>query len=79
MDTTGSFRLTNPGAGFWYIINNGNDILTFGDDIKGARVPFKLAPNANNNLLRIGIVASNRVDIDGTRPGAPICKPVISE
>lgn len=40
--------------------------LSFTDDATGARIPLKLAPNAANNLLRVGVVASNTVDINGT-------------
>ena len=35
------------------------------DDATGVRVPFKIAPSADNNLLRVGVAAANTVDING--------------
>ena len=50
----------------WDIKNNAaTGRLTFTDDSTGVRVPFKFAPNAVDNLLRIGVLASNTVDING--------------
>lgn len=55
----------SPGTD-WDIKNNAaTGRLTFSDDTTGARVPFKFAPNAADNLLRIGVLASNTVDING--------------
>jgi hypothetical protein len=39
--------------------------LTLTDDPSGLRVPLKVAPNAVDNLLRIGVLATNTVDING--------------
>lgn len=50
----------------WDIKNNADTgRLTYSDDPSGVRVPFKFARNAVNNLLRIGVLASNTVDING--------------
>ncbi|MEO8460164.1 MAG: hypothetical protein ABI451_06530 [Dokdonella sp.] len=45
--------------------NNATGRLTFGTDDVPTTVPFKLAWNANENLLRIGTQATNQVDIAG--------------
>jgi len=63
-------RLTNLlTSGFtndWDVRNNvATGRLTFTDDSTGARVPIKFAPNAVNNLLRVGVLATNTVDING--------------
>ena len=50
----------------WDIKNNAaTGRLTFTDDSTGVRVPFKFAPNAVDNLLRVGVLANNTVDING--------------
>jgi len=64
------FRLSNTSPvapnNEWDIKNNAaTGRLTFTDDSTGARVPFKFAPNAVDNLLRIGVLATNTVDING--------------
>lgn len=65
-----TLRLTNLlTSGFtndWDLRNNvATGRLTFTDDSTGARVPVKFAPNAANNLLRVGVLATNTVDING--------------
>jgi len=62
------FRLTNDGSGggTWDVfVNGGTGRLAFSDDATGSRIPFKFDPGAANNLLRVGVVASGQVDIDG--------------
>jgi len=50
----------------WDLKNNdATGRLTFSDDSTGARVPVKFAPNAVDNLLRVGVLGSNTVDING--------------
>ncbi|QSX77428.1 bZIP transcription factor [Agrilutibacter solisilvae] len=50
----------------WDIKNNsGSGRLTITDDPTAARIPFKLGAGADNNLLRVGALASNTVDING--------------
>ena len=50
----------------WEILNNQDTgRLTFSDDPALLRVPMKLGRNANDNLLRVGVVAANTVDING--------------
>ena len=61
-------RFTNTGAtaGSWdWFVNGNNNRMNLTDDPTHARVPLKLAPNADNNLMRLGVTASNTVDIDG--------------
>jgi hypothetical protein len=50
----------------WDILNNTDTgRLTLSDDPTGARVPVKLAPNSVNNLLRVGVVNTSTVDVNG--------------
>lgn len=63
-------RLSNTSTtGFtneWDLRNNdATGRLTLSDDATGARVPVKFAPAAANNLLRVGVLASDTVDING--------------
>jgi hypothetical protein len=63
-----AFRLTKTSGGtaIWDVKNNGaTGRLTFSDDATGVRVPFKFAPGAIDNLLRVGVVAANTVDTAG--------------
>jgi len=67
-DTT--IRLSNTQTtGFtneWDIKNNSaSGRLTFSDDATGARSPVKFAPSAINNLFRVGVLATDTVDING--------------
>jgi hypothetical protein len=60
-------RLSNTTTdGFWDITNNdASGRLTFSDDANGVRTPVKFVPGAANNLLRVGALASDTVDING--------------
>ena len=61
-------RLQNLGGmpSSWDLRNNvDTGRLTFTDDTTNARVPFKFGLNAANNLLRVGVGATNQVDING--------------
>lgn len=50
----------------WRIKNNtATGRLTFGSGALGATVPFKMAWNAGENLLRVGTQVTNQVDIAG--------------
>jgi hypothetical protein len=50
----------------WDLKNNQDTgRLTITDDATGLRVPFKLGVTAVNNLLRVGVLATNTVDING--------------
>jgi hypothetical protein len=50
----------------WDFRNNAaSGRLNVTDDPTGVRVPFKLSAGADNNLLRVGALASNTVDING--------------
>ncbi|MEZ5437926.1 MAG: hypothetical protein R3F12_06170 [Lysobacteraceae bacterium] len=63
-----TLRLTGTGTvdSTWDIKNNQDTgRLTFSDDSTGARVPFKFGIGAANNLLRIGILDTSTVDING--------------
>jgi hypothetical protein len=56
--------LTNTVGSDWEMKNNAiTGRLTFGP--KGGFVPFKIAPAAGENLLRLGVLAANTVDING--------------
>lgn len=58
--------LTSGITNDWDIRNNsGSGRLTITDDATAVRIPFKLSPGADNNLLRLGALASNTVDING--------------
>ena len=46
-------------------MNPNTSRLNYTDDPNHTRVPFKLGPGANNNLLKIGTTAANQVDITG--------------
>ena len=60
-----SSTLASPGTD-WDIKNNSaSGRLNISDDPAGARVPLKLSPGAANNLLRLGALASDTVDING--------------
>lgn len=63
-------RLSNTsGSGVttdWELRNNvATGRFTLSDDPARVRVPLKVAPNATDNLLRLGVLASNTVDIKG--------------
>lgn len=61
-------RFTNTGAtaGVWDLfINGNNNRFNMTDDPTHVRVPFKVAPGAANNLLRIGITNHDEVAVDG--------------
>lgn len=50
----------------WNITNNGDTgRMTISDDEAGLRNPFKFGINAVDNLLRVGIVNTSTVDING--------------
>jgi hypothetical protein len=64
-----NFRLTNTGGGasIWdFRVNADSGRLTITDDPDGTRNPFKIGLGANNNLLKIGTNATNRIDINGS-------------
>jgi hypothetical protein len=46
-------------------VNKDTGRLTFTDDSTGARVPIKIGTSSNDNLLRVGVVGADRVDITG--------------
>lgn len=47
-------------------VNKGTGRFTVTDDTTDIRVPFKIGPDSANDLLRVGIVATDRVDIKGS-------------
>ncbi len=69
LDIEGSgpgLRLTNTGtgAGFWDVFSNANNgRLNF--EINDGNIPLKIDDGADTNLLQIGIVANDQVDITG--------------
>lgn len=81
VDVTGNLVLRQAGSATeWELKSNATTgRLTFG--VKGnSDVPLKFGPTANNNLLRIGTGANNRVDIAGNlvttgtlTTGGPTC------
>ena len=51
----------------WDLTNNAaSGRLNITDDTTAARVPVKVGPNAINNLFRVGVAATNTVDVNGT-------------
>ncbi len=73
------FLLTNDTAQWEFKSNAGNGKLTFGNKLTGTK-PFKFGPDAIGNLLQIGIVATDQVDIKGNlvttgtiTTGGPTC------
>ena len=63
-----NFRMTNTGTGggIWdFRVDPDSGRLTVTDDGTGIRNPFKIAQDADNNLVKIGTGASNRVEING--------------
>lgn len=63
--TTPAFRLTSSGVRTFEVnINSASGRLNI-DDITAGTAPFKMGAAADNNLLRVGIPASNQVDISG--------------
>jgi hypothetical protein len=53
-------------ASAWDFNNNAvTGRLTFTDDPAGVRVPFKFGVNGVDNLFRVGVLATNTVDING--------------
>jgi hypothetical protein len=51
----------------WDMLNNPDTCrLTFSDDPAGMRNPFMFGRNAVDNLLRVGIVNTTTVDVNGT-------------
>ena len=56
--------LSNDTAQWTIKSNAANGKLTIGNNITGAK-PFKFGPNAVGNLLQVGIVANDQVDIKG--------------
>ncbi len=56
--------LTNDIAQWAIKSNAANGKLTIGNNITGTK-PFKFGPNAIGNLLQVGIVATDQVDIKG--------------
>jgi hypothetical protein len=68
--TTGAvtLRLARTGAvaASWDVTNNSaTGRLTFTDDATGVRVPVKFGVNAVDNLLRVGILNTSTVDVNG--------------
>ena len=73
------FLLTNDTAQWEFKSNAGNGKLTFGNKLTGTK-PFKFGPDAIGNLLQVGIVATDQVDIKGNlvlvgtlTTGGPTC------
>jgi len=71
--------LTNTAAQWAIKVNAGNGRMTIGNNTTGAK-PFKFGPNGVGNLLQVGIVANNQVDIKGNlvttgtvTTGGPTC------
>lgn len=63
-----TIRFTNTGAGggIWEIFKNPNTgRLVFTDDPNNTRTPVVFGPGADHNLLRVGFVAVDRVNING--------------
>ena len=63
-----TLRLARSGAvaATWDVSNNSaTGRLTFTDDTTGVRVPVKFGINAVDNLLRVGIVNTSTVDVNG--------------
>ncbi len=62
-----SLRVSNTVATTaWDVKNNAaTGRLTISDDTAGLRVPIKFAPLAKDNLLRVGVVNTSTVDING--------------
>jgi hypothetical protein len=60
------FRLTNTGSGggTWDFFVNANT-SRFNIEFNDGNIPFKIDDGADNNLLQVGIVASDQVDING--------------
>ncbi len=58
------FLLTNDTAVWEFKSNAANGKLTFGNKTTGTK-PFKFGPDAIGNLLQVGIVATDQVDIKG--------------
>jgi hypothetical protein len=60
------FRLTNTGSGggTWDFFMNANT-SRFNIEFNDGNIPFKIDDGADNNLLQVGIVASDQVDING--------------
>jgi hypothetical protein len=51
----------------WDVTNNAaTGRLNITDDSTTARVPVKVGPGAINNLFRVGVAATNTVDVNGT-------------
>ncbi len=63
---SGDVTLNLTGAAKTWVIKNAaaNGRLTFGS-VSGGPTPFKLAANAVENLLRVGVVNATTVDING--------------
>jgi hypothetical protein len=57
-------RISNS-VGSWDIKNNASGRINFTDDTTGTRVPFKIALNSDNNLLRVGVASASTVDVNG--------------
>ena len=66
-DTVIRISQTGSSASDWEIRNNiDTGRLTFTDDTSNSRVPVKFGLNSVNNLLRVGTVGTDRVDIGGS-------------
>jgi hypothetical protein len=62
-----AFRLSNTGSagGSWDVFMNSNTGRFNIRDNDTNDIPFKLDPGADNNLIQLGVNASDRVDING--------------
>ena len=61
-------RWTNTGGagGFWdFAMNANTGRLFMTDDPTNLRIPFKFDPGSDNNLLRVGVVSPDQVNING--------------
>jgi hypothetical protein len=75
-----TFLLLSNTAAQWAIkVNAANGRMTIGNNTTGAK-PFKFGPNGVGNLLQVGIIANDQVDIKGNlvttgtvTTGGPTC------
>ncbi len=75
-----TFLLLSNSAAQWAIkVNAANGRMTIGNNTTGAK-PFKFGPNGVGNLLQVGVIANDQVDIKGNlvttgtlTTGGPTC------
>ena len=71
--------LTNTAAQWAIKVNAANGRMTIGNNTTGAK-PFKFGPNGVGNLLQVGVIANDQVDVKGNlvttgtlTTGGPTC------